>query len=216
MSKEAKILIGIGVLVAVGVSAMILLNAKDTSTAKPKAGGDKLIREDSYQTNKDVKVTIVEFGDYQCPACGAAQPIVKQIKSEFGPKINFVFRNLPLQQHPNAKVGAEAAEAAGAQGKYYEMNELLYANQSQWSTQANPISIFVTYAQKLGLDTGQFEAEVKASKYADKIQRDLDDSQSLSLSSTPSFFVNGTAVEQASGLKAAIEAALKTAAPAAQ
>jgi protein-disulfide isomerase len=215
VGKEAKILIAVAVAVAIGVSAMILLNAKDTSSEKPKGGGGNIVREDSYQTNKGAKVTVVEFGDYQCPACGAAQPIIQQINSEFGPQINFVFRHLPLAQHKNALPAAEAAEAAGAQGKFWEMNDLLYKNQSQWSPQANPLNIFVTYAGQLGLNLETFKTDVQSNRFQDKIKRDADDAKALNLASTPSFFVNGVPVEQASQLKAAIQNALKTAAPAA-
>lgn len=214
MSREAKILVAIAAVVAVGVSVLIVVNAKNESAGQPKASGDRLVRGDSYQTQQGAPVTLVEFGDYQCPACGAAQPTVEQLRKEYGPKLNFVFRNLPLTQlHKNAKAGAEAAEAAGAQGKYYEMNSLLYQNQKTWSESANPISFFMTYAQSLGLDANRLKSEVEAAKYNQKIQRDLDDTNALGLNSTPSFYVNGAPVESAAGLKAAIEAALKTASP---
>lgn len=214
MSREAKILIAIAAVVAIGVSVLIVVGAKNESAGQPKAGGDKLVRADSYQTQKGAPVTLVEFGDYQCPACAAAQPAVEQLRKDYGPKLNFVFRNLPLTSlHKNAKPSAEAAEAAGAQGKYYEMNSLLYQNQRQWSESANPIPLFVTYAQQLGLDTNRFKSEVESAKYEEKIKRDLDDDNALGLNSTPSFFVNGTRVESAAQLKAAIDTALKTASP---
>lgn len=215
MSKEAKILIAVGAVIAVGVSALILVGAKDKTGVKPKEGGDNIIREDSYQTNKGAAVTVVEFGDYQCPACKAAQPTVNQIKSELGPRINLAFRHLPLSQHKNARVAAEAAEAAGAQGKFWEMTDLLYENQSQWANQSNPTNIFVTYAGQLGLNVEQFRTDVENERYKDKIQRDYDDAQALKINSTPTFFVNGTVVEDVAQLRAAIEAALRTAAPAA-
>lgn len=214
MSREAKILAAIAAVVAVGVSVLIIAGASNKSGGQPKAGGDQLVREDSYQTQKGAPVTLVEFGDYQCPACAAAQPTVEQLGEEYGPKLNVVFRNLPLTQlHKNAMASAEAAEAAGAQGKYYEMNSLLYQNQAQWSENPNPITLFVNYAQSLGLDTGRLQSEVEAAKYEDKIKRDLDDTTALKLNSTPSFFVNGQRVESVGQLKAAIEAALKTASP---
>jgi protein-disulfide isomerase len=213
MGKEAKILIAVAAVVAVGVSALII--AGSTSKSTPKAGGDKLVRADSYQTNKGASVTVVEFGDYQCPACGAAEPTVESIKQEYGSKINFVFRNLPLTQlHKNALAGANAAEAAGSQGKYYEMNQLLYQKQKEWSEAANPINFFVTYAGQLGLDANKLKSEVENQSYKEKIERDLKDAESLGLNATPSFFVNGKPVENVGQLKAAIEAALKTAAPA--
>ncbi len=214
MSKEAKILTVIGVVIAIGVSALIVVGAKDDSKNQPKASGSQLVRDDSYQTNKSAPVTLTEFGDYQCPACGAAQPVIEQLKQAYGPRLNVVFRNLPLVQiHKNAKPSAEAAEAAGAQGKYYEMNSLLYQNQAQWSESVNPITFFVTYAQQLGLDANKLKSDVESLAYDKKIQRDLDDASALNLNSTPSFFVNGQRVESAGQLKAAIEAALKTAAP---
>ena len=212
MGREAKILIAVGAAVAVAVSVLII--AGSGSKSEPKVGGDKLVRADSYQTQADAPVTLVEFGDYQCPACAAAEPTLKQLKQEYGPRLNFVFRNLPLTSlHKNALASAAAAEAAGAQGKYYEMNSLLYQNQRQWSESANPISIFVTYAQQLGLDANRLKSEIESDKYKEKIDRDLKDAESLSLNSTPSFLVNGTPVESAAQLKAAIEAALKTARP---
>lgn len=213
MSKEAKILIAVGAVIAVGVSALILVGAKDKAEVKPESGGDNIVREDSYQTNKGAAVTVVEFGDYQCPACKSAQPTINQIKSEFGPRINFVFRHLPLSQHKNARVSAEAAEAAGAQGKFWEMTDLLYENQSQWANQSNPINTFVTYAGQLGLNVDQFRTDVENERYKDKIQRDFDDAQALKINSTPTFFVNGTLVEDVAQLRAAIQNALQTAAP---
>ncbi len=213
MGREAKILIAVAAVVAVGVSALIIAGSGGKS--EPKAGGSELIREDSYQTHEGAAVTLVEFGDYQCPACGAAQSTVEKLKEEYGPKLNVVFRNLPLTQiHKNALAGAQAAEAAGAQGKYYEMNSLLYKNQNQWSSAGDPVTFFVTYAGQLGLDADKLKSEVQSQKYKDKIDRDLKDAETLNLDSTPSFFVNGTPVESASDLKAAIEAALKTAQPA--
>lgn len=214
MGREAKILIAIGAVVAIGVSVLIVVSAKNESAGQPKAGGDQLVRDDSYQTHKGAPVTLVEFGDYQCPACAAAQPTVEQLRKDYGPKLNFVFRNLPLTSlHKNAKPSAEAAEAAGAQGKYYEMNALLYQNQTQWSESPDPINLFVTYAQQLGLDTNRFKSEVESATYEAKIKRDLDDDNALGLNSTPTFYVNGARVESFNQLKAAIDAVLKTASP---
>ena len=215
MGKEAKILIAVAAVVAVGVSTLILVNGKDTSEVAPKAGGDTLVREDSYQTNKGAPVTVVEFGDYQCPACAAAQPQLEQIKAQYGAKVNVVFRHFPLSDiHPNAKNSAEAAEAAGAQGKFYEMTNALYQQQQQWSAAQNPTNVFVTIAQGLGLDVNQFRSDIESNRFLDKINRDLADANGLKLQATPTFFVNGTQVEDVSGLKAAIDAALKTASPA--
>src|SRR6185369_17631925 len=105
---------------------------------------------------KDAKVTLIEYGDFQCPACGTYYPMVKKINEEYGDKVLFVFRNFPLYTiHPNAGISAQAAEAAGLQGKYWEMYDLLFQKQDEWSS-SNPAKAveehFNGYAQSLGLD----------------------------------------------------------------
>ncbi len=194
MSNEVKILGGLGI---VTVALVVLLAVffggstnPGTSTIKPTAA--QLVPTDAYQTGpKDAKVTVVEFGDFQCPACGAEAPIVKDLRSEYAGKVNFVFRHFPLSIHPNAQVGAEAAEAAGAQGKFWEMYDLLYANQSQWVDSSDPVSFFVTYAQSLGLNTTTFKSDVDNYKYVTKIRRDMADGTAIGVSATPTFYVNG-------------------------
>src|SRR5436190_204493 len=127
MTNENKILIGIGVvtLLLVGVAVFSLggnksTNGDDTISQTPK-DMKTLIRSDSHTSGpKNAKVTVVEFGDFQCPACGTAYPVVTQIEKAYEGKVLFVFRNYPLPVHANSKVAAEAAEAAGAQGKFFE------------------------------------------------------------------------------------------------
>ena len=149
-----------------------------------------------HMTGKaDAKVTVVEFGDFECPSCADAyQPmndIIKQYSSN--PNFNFVFREFPLSSiHPNADISAEAAEAAGEQGKFWDMHDLLYKNQGEWASSSNPITLFVKYAQQLGLDTNKFQTEVQAAKFANVIKADGDDGNAANVTATPTFFVNGT------------------------
>lgn len=177
----------------------------------PTAVAAKLVKSDSHTLGTG-KVQVVEFGDYQCPACGQAYPITKQILSEYGDKITFVFRNFPLPQlHPNAEAGAEAAEAANAQGKFWEMHDMLYENQDSWSDVSDPTDIFVSYASTLGLDTAKFKKDITSKAYDKYIQSDVSDGYSLGITGTPTFYINGK--QQASydynTLKSAIQAALK-------
>lgn len=196
MTQEAKIIAGIGIAtLAIIVGGVFVLGKSNQSSGNPlpKITDEKLlIAEDSYKIATDsAKVTIVEFGDYQCPACGAAHPIVKQILNDYPGKITFVFRNFPLPMHNNGKISAEAAEAAGAQGKFWEMHDKLYETQNAWAETANPINIFLDYAKALGLDTNKFKEDVGGNKYVGRINKDLTDGDKLGVNSTPTFFING-------------------------
>lgn len=195
MSKEAKILIAIAAVVLIGgVLLAIYANPKPQEAGKP-VDSKSLVRDSSHMTGKtDAKVTVVEFGDYQCPGCAAASPTVNKIISEYknNEKFNFVFRNFPLEAiHPNARASAEAAEAAGAQGKYWEMNEMLYAKQTEWATSDVAAEIFAGYAGSLGLDVDKFKQSMGTHQFADVIDADIKDGTDAKVQGTPTFFING-------------------------
>lgn len=198
MSNEAKILTGISVVtLAIVIGAAVMFGGKSTpEKAAPPVDKLLLIREDSHKVAADnPKVTIVEFGDFQCPACGAAHPVVKQVLEEYKGKVTFVFRNFPLNVHKNAEVAAEAAEAAGAQNKFFEMHDLLYDNQEKWSDSDKAIDIFAGYAKELKLDVDKFKKEVEGNKYKDKIAKDTADGNAAGVNSTPTFYINGVKQE---------------------
>jgi protein-disulfide isomerase len=184
MTKEAKILIAIMVIVVGGG----LFAALSGGPAVNKS--ELLARENSHRSGNGT-VQVVEFGDYQCPACAQAHPIVTRLQEEYQGKITFIFRNFPLSSHQNALPSAEAAEAAGAQGKYWEMHDKLYENQEEWSGMVDPASIFIGYATDLGLDIDTFKHDYGAKKYLDFISNDQTDGYKLGVQSTPTFFVNG-------------------------
>ena len=191
MSTETKIISGVGI----GFFALLAFLIYNTSNGpKPVADSSLLIGQGSYMTGtKEAKVNVVEFGDYQCPACAYASPIIQQLVKAYkdNPNVNFVFRNFPLPQHSNAMISAEAAEAARVQGKFLEMSEILYGRQNEWSGNPKPVEVFVKYAQELKLDIKDFEDSVNQQKFKDLIDRDRSDGQALGVNSTPSFFVNG-------------------------
>lgn len=197
MSQEAKILIGIGVVtLAIVIGAAFMFGGASTpDKANPKISSAQekiLIRPDSHvEAVKGAKVTLVEFGDFECPACGAAYPVVTQILDNYKGKITFVFRNFPLSMHPNAPIAAEAAEAAGAQGKFFDMYNALYQNQGDWGEQKDPKPYLQKYAKVLGLNMDQFNSDINSNKYASKIQQDMNDGNALNVSATPTFFLNG-------------------------
>lgn len=139
------------------------------------------------------KVTFMEYGDYQCPVCGAYYAPVKQVAEKYSQDIYFQFRNLPLTQiHPNAIAAARAAEAAGKQGKYFEMHDILYEQQQSWSSSSNALTIFQGYAGKLGLDLTKFNSDYSSSAVNDAIQADLTEFKKTGQDqATPTFFING-------------------------
>src|SRR5579863_4807913 len=142
MSNEVKIIAGISVVTLVLVIGAAFLfggSSSSSQSAKPISNTQALVHSDSHEINAHSKVTLVEFGDFQCPACGAEYPIVTQLLQTYNAKINFVFRNFPLPQHQNAQAAAETAEAAGAQGKFFEMYNMLYTNQNTWGETNNPM-----------------------------------------------------------------------------
>lgn len=196
MTQEAKVMVGIGVAtLVIIVVGFFMLNrsSRAASVAPPKVSDEKLLLgEDSHKVATDsAKVTIVEFGDYQCPACRVANPTVLQILRDYQSKVTFVFRNFPLPMHKNAQISAEAAEAAAAQGKFWEMHDKLYESQNSWAQSDKPIDLFVSYAQEIGLDVDKFKADIESNKYADRISRDQTDGNTLGVNSTPTFFING-------------------------
>ncbi|MFN2480444.1 MAG: thioredoxin domain-containing protein, partial [Pyrinomonadaceae bacterium] len=151
-------------------------------------------------------VTIVEFTDYQCSTCANTQPVLEKIVAEYGDRVRLVVRDFPLAMHANARKAAEAAEAARAQGKYWEYVALLFANQG-----ALEVPKLKEYATRLGLDRAKFDAMLDSGQTAEKVERDLLDGRQLGINATPTLYVNGRPLDDRTyeGLKAAVEAALK-------
>lgn len=138
------------------------------------------------------KVTLVEFGDFQCPACAAYEPIVRQVIAANPDTLKFVFKHYPLVQiHANALLAAKASEVAGLQGKFWEMHDMLYDKQSEWSANLNARGIFEGYAQSLGLDMQKFAQDIDNEAIQEKILAEYREGASLGVQGTPTFFVNG-------------------------
>jgi len=208
MRNDIKILGGIGILtiIVVIVAAFTIGSTPVDSSQENDVLGESevkfLVRKNSHKVGpKDPKVTLVEFADYQCPACGATHITLLKLKSEYKDRVEFVFRNFPLVNiHKNAYMAAMAAEAASAQGKYWEMHDMLFEYQDEWSEENDALKIFVKYAKEIGVaDLKKFESDVKDNKYAEKIQADIDDGYKLGINSTPTFFINN---EKLSGSRA--------------
>lgn len=138
-------------------------------------------------------VVLMEYGDYECPVCGAYYQPLKQVAAQFSSQIYFQFRNLPLTSiHPNAFAAARAAEAAGLQSQYWQMHDALYDNQNSWASATNPLPYFDQYARSLGLNISQFDSDYASGKVNDAINADLAAfDKTGQQKATPSFFLDG-------------------------
>lgn len=158
------------------------------------------------------KVVLVEYGDYQCPGCKTAYPIVKTVTEKYKGQIAFVFRNFPLTSaHPNARAAAATVEAAGQQGKFWEMHDKIYEQQDDWKNAStnDRSGVFRSLAEDIGLDVSKYDTDVASSEIAKKINFDLALGRKDKISGTPSFFLNGKALESnAWGTTDALEAAI--------
>ena len=163
---------------------------------------------DHVQGPAGAPVTLVEYGDFECPYCGRAYPIVKQIQQRMGSRLRFIFRNFPLKEsHPHAEHAAEAAEAAGAQGKFWEMHDRLY--QRQFALEDSSLA---EYAADLGLDVARFTQELAQGTQAPRVREDFRSGVSSGVNGTPTFFINGARHDgsyDAETLLAALERAAK-------
>jgi protein-disulfide isomerase len=143
------------------------------------------------------KVTLIEYGDFQCPACGQYFPIVQEIKKKYGDDITFQFRHFPLVNiHPNAMAAHRAAEAAGKQGKFFEMHDALYAQQQSWTNATSPASIFESYAQQLALNMDQFKSDVASAETNAVINVDIEEAKKIGAVGTPTFVLDGKRIEE--------------------
>ena len=142
---------------------------------------------DHIQGPADAAVTLVEYGDYECPYCGAAYPIVKRIQRQMKDRLRFVFRNFPITtSHPHAEAAAESAEAAAVQGRFWEMHDLLYENQRQLTDPE-----LRSYAATIGLDLERFDDELARHVHADRVREDFMSGVRSGVNGTPTFFING-------------------------
>lgn len=179
----AKFILAIIVLSVLLITLAVVL----LSSGNQKPGRSGLLPENTaVKGRQDAKVYLVEFSDFQCPACKAYQPIVDSILKKYGDRIAFGYRHFPLPQHQFAKLAAQAAEAAGEQDKFWEMHDYLFANQERLSDE-----LIKEGGRAIGLDEQKFGAALNSSKYNDKISKDLALGQRLGVDSTPTFFLNG-------------------------
>lgn len=207
----------IGMIVAVVVllgGGVFLMSRSQTNTPMANSASAeelKITATDHVKGATTGKITLVEYADFQCPACGAYQPLITQLASDYSDKLSIVLRNYPLPMHKNAEAAARAAEAAGKQNKYWEMHDLLFANQKDWSDLLSPAGKFGEYAKSLNLDVDQFQKDQADSTIQDKINADVASGNRLNVNSTPTFFLGGEKIpnpQSIGAFKTLVDAAL--------
>jgi protein-disulfide isomerase len=163
--------------------------------------------------NPDAPVTLEEYGDFQCPPCGMFAAFVGQLEKEYNSRLRVVFRNFPLSAHEHAREAAVAAEAAGLQGHFWEMHDMLYREQEAWSKAPNTRELFESYAGTIGLDLDKFKKDMDGEKTQARVQAHRQRGESLGIQTTPTLFINNQPVEQKDrnpeGIRAEINAALE-------
>ena len=188
-----QIIIAVVVVVGIIVGAMMLGGNDDSSTAGAVSN--------NFYGQENGVVTLTEYADFQCPACGQFYPLVKQLKENFKDQVRFEFKHFPLVQiHPNATTAHRASQAAANQGKFWEMHDILYEQQQSWSDSTSASTIFESYAKQIGLDVEKYKLDAASSDVIAIINADISAGKSLNVSGTPTFFIDGKKIDDTSSI----------------
>ncbi len=205
MKPQVKISLVVVAAFVITIGVLLLVAGRDSGDVGADAPGgatdSRLVREDSRIVGEEgsTDVTLVEFLDFECEACGAAYPLIEDLREKYGDQVTFVARYFPLPGHYNAERAARAVESAARQGKFVEMYQMMYETQGSWGEQQEPLDdLFRQYAEDLGLDMEQYDADYASAEVADRVQRDIDDGLELGVEGTPTFFLNGERLEPSS------------------
>lgn len=216
MKEETKVLGIILIITAILLFGGIFL----LSRSQPSSQGVKgtAVLQIDYSKGQKIgsdsaKVKLVEFSDFQCPACKSAEPAIKQALSKYPDDLQFIYRHFPLPQHTYAKQAATLAEAAGEEGKFWEMHDKIFETQTEWSalSDSDAAAFFLRIAKELGLDEEKIKQQIAENTFQSKIDDDLSEGRGLEVNSTPTFFLNGRklTLQKFEDLNTAVANALK-------
>ena len=216
MKRYLPIVIVIGVALTTLGSGTLLYRAKRQQLKNIPESESVLAKTNTdsahIRGNPDAPVTLEEFGDFQCPPCGKFSEFVEELLKEYNSRLRLVFRNFPLSGHEHAREAALAAEAAGLQGKFWEMHDTLYREQETWTKAPNVRELFESYAGTIGLNVDQFKKDVDGDKARERVDSDRALADFLGVKATPTLFINNRPVDpkdkNPEGVRAAINAAL--------
>ena len=218
MRRVVPSLVIAGLLVSGGIVSCGTSAGDDSASAPaefsiPADQQDKLVPADARTITDpaDPQATLVLFTDYQCPYCAMMDTLIQQAKADYGDQVQIVVRNYPLPKHQNAEPSARAVEAAAEQGAMEQMAAKIFEHQQDWKTESSVDDIFAGYAEELGLDMEQFEADYNSDAIKDRVARDLQDAQDLSIQHTPTLLLNGQEIQFESGAYSEIQEQLDAA-----
>lgn len=206
------LIVSVVALLMLGGGALLYRAKRPPTLTIPK--GESASAKDGDETihvrgNPRAPVTLEEFADFQCPPCGQLAGIVKGLEHDLGDRFRVIFHHFPLISHAHAREAAYAAEAAGLQGRFWEMHDLIFKEQAAWSKAGDAQPLFVAYAGLLGLNVDRFTQDMKGEQVKDRVDADVKRGSALGVTNTPTIFINNTALPFASlnpaGIRAAIE-----------
>lgn len=185
------VLLVLGILL---VGSFIISQVSKRKEAEPVVRNDVQIfpLEARVKGNPEATLSLVEYSDFQCPFCSQAAMAIDELVEKYGDQFKFEYRHFPLRSiHPNAQIAAQAGEAAGVQGKFWEMHDMLFARQQEWSTSINPKKVFKKYAEEIGIDGDRFVYDLESDEVKAKVNASYDEASALQIAGTPTFLVNG-------------------------
>jgi protein-disulfide isomerase len=208
------VIVALVALATIGSGAMLyrakrphVLSSSESVPAKSDAESPHI------RGNPDAPVTLEEYGDFQCPPCGTFATFAGQLEKEYNSRLRVVFRNFPLKMHEHAREAALAAEAAGLQGRFWEMHDVLYREQDAWSKAPNVRELFESYAGTIGLDLDKFKKDMDSEQTSARVDADRQRGESLGIQTTPTMFINNQPIDpkdrNPDGIRAEINAALE-------
>ncbi|MFA5945655.1 MAG: thioredoxin domain-containing protein [Patescibacteria group bacterium] len=208
----------VGIVAVLGFLVLVAKMQDSTQVGSPLA--NDILPTDHVTGKLDSAVTLVEYSDFQCPACGAYAPLVEKLMVDYSDKVRFVFRHFPIySKHPNAEIAARASEAAGKQGQFFQYAQLLFAKQSDWVDQPDPRETLKGYAKSLSLNVDDFEKYMNSNESKTTVTKDYQGGVRAGINGTPTFFLNGKTIDNPNGypaFKKLLDDALTTATPAEQ
>lgn len=188
--NNKRLILWLSAIVAIGLLVWLVISLANPSSNN---GGYTIVTDKEWSKgNPDAEVTLIEYSDFQCPACATYYPMIKMLEEELGDSVNIIYRHYPLSSiHPQAELAARAAEAAGQQDAFWAMHDKLFEGQNAWSGQSEAKDIFIKYAEELGLDMIRFESDIDNGDIKDAVQDDVVSGNQAFVQGTPSFFING-------------------------
>lgn len=211
--KATLIAIAVAIVLLIVGIVFAITNQASTAPDDGDSDGQQTVRTDSHVLDDggEGAITVVEFLDFECEACGAFYPVVEELREKYAGDITYVVRYFPLPGHINSTQAALAAEAAGQQDRFEDMYHRLFETQAQWGEQSEETpEVFRAFAEELGLDMAAYDAAIADPATAERVQADKSDGERLAVNSTPSFFVDGekVALQEWDDLEQAIEKAV--------